>query len=524
MEEGDHGQLTRWAGLVGLLTLASRVLGLVRDAVVAAFFPKGGTDAFFVAFTVPNVLRRLLAEGALTVAFIPVFTEYREGRGLAQAREMLANMLGTALAVVLGVTALGMVFAPQVVLAFAYGLTADPGRLALAVTLTRTMFAFLVWAGLSALAMGALNSVRHFTAPALAPAVLNVFIIGAVVVGASRMAGWGFPPTMAIAIGVVVGGAAQLVLQLPVLRRHGLVVAPRWGFGHPGVRRVARLMGPSVFALAIYQLYVMLARQFASFLPEGSISTLYYAQRLVEFPIGIFAVALATVTMPALSSQASAGEIQQVKATYGYALRLVFFVLLPATAGLLALSQPLTSVLFQRGQFTSLMAQQTAWTLVGFSLGLWAAGGIRQTVQVFYALQDTRTPVKVSAVSLLVFILVAYLGYRPLGTPGLALATSVASAANFVLLVWLLRRRLGRLGLGAVLTSALRAGLAALPCGAAAHLVARLGQWERGGGVPANYLVLLAAVIAGLAAFIAASRLLRVAELDELRRALRKKP
>ncbi|MCA9673290.1 MAG: murein biosynthesis integral membrane protein MurJ [Myxococcales bacterium] len=523
-EKGSENKsIARSAGLVSLLTLVSRVLGLTRDAVIAAFFRKGGTDAFFVAFTIPNVLRRLLAEGSLTVAFIPVFTEYREKHGEDEARLLVRSTLGVAMLALVLVSALGMLAAPWLVHGFAHGLARDPHKLALTVLLTRVMFPFLITVGLTALAMGVLNTYRHFAAPAFAPVLLNICIISCVAALSGSMAGWGWPRTMAVACGVLVGGVAQLLLQLPVLRGKGMLVAPRLGFSHPGVRRILRLMGPSVFALAIYQINVMLARLLASFLAEGSISYVYYAQRLIEFPIGIFAVALATVSMPSLSAQATAGDIDQVKRTFGYALRLVFFVMLPATAGLAALGLPLTAMLFQRGRYTHDMAQQTAFTLLGFTTGLWAAGGVRQAQQVYYAMQDTRTPVIVSFVSLCVFSASGFLLYKPLGTFGLALAVSLASSVNFVILVAVLRRRMGALGLRSVGLSALRATLAAAPCGAAAWAIARLGDWTLGARSLTNIALLLGAVVAGIVIYIGLARLLGSRELGELYGAVRRR-
>jgi putative peptidoglycan lipid II flippase len=282
-------------------------------------------------------------------------------------------------------------------------------------------------------------------------------------------------------------------------------------------------MLPAVFGLAIYEINVILARQLASFLPEGSISYLYYSQRLIEFPMGIFAVAIATVAMPSLSSHATSGKIDRLKETYRYSLRMVFFIILPATAGLVALALPLTSVLFQRGRFTHEMALETATTLLGYLVGLWGGAGVKQTVPVFYALQDTKTPVKVAAVSLVVYVAAA-LSLFGLGTAGLALAVSCASIVNFTILVLLLRRRLGLLGLRGVLASAVRAGVASVACGGVAWLVVRYwGNWSVGGADPINYISLLVAVMVGIVAYVAGAKLLGIPELGELIRAFRRR-
>lgn len=331
-------QITRSAGVVGLWTLASRILGLLRDAVIAAYFRKDATDTFFVANTIPNVLRRLLGEGSLTVAFIPVFTEYRDQRGEAAARTMLANTLGTLLVVLLVVTALLCSLSPWVVRLFAYGFVDDPEKMGATTLLTRVMVVFFLTTGLAALSMGVLNTYRHFSAPALSPVLLNIVIIGSVLLGTTMISRWGLPPIMSAALGVVLGGGVQVLFQLPFLHRQRMLVAPGFKFNDPGVVRVARLLLPAVFGLAIYEINVIIARQLASFLPEGSISYLYYSQRLIEFPMGIFAVAIATVAMPSLSCYASAGQLDKLKETYRYSLRMVFFIILPATAGLVALA------------------------------------------------------------------------------------------------------------------------------------------------------------------------------------------
>lgn len=522
-DSAGGAQLARSAGLVGGATLASRMLGLVRDMVIAAFFEKGLTDAFFVAFTIPNVLRRLLAEGSLTVAFIPVFTEYRTKAGDAGAQDLLSKTLGPAIVILTFVCLLGAAFAPSLVRLFAFGLSRDPLRFAIAVGLTRWMFPFLLTVGLVALWMGVLNTYGHFLAPAAAPILLNACIIAATVLTPAWLSSMGVPSVFALAIGVLVGGLAQVALQVPPLWSRSLFVAPRIDLRHEGVRRIGRLMLPSIAGLAIYQVNVVLSRQFASFLQEGAISFLYYAQRFIEFPIGIFATAMATVAMPRLSSQAAGGQLAALKQTYGFTLRLVLFVMLPATVGLCVLAEPVVSVLLQRGAFSQAMAQQTAWTLIGFSLGLCAAGGVRQTVPVFYSLQDTRTPVKVSAVALAVYALVAWIIYRPLGTLGLALAVSFSASVQFIVLLWLLRRRLGPLGLTRIATSAARSAAASAVCGAVAWAVARVGRWELGGTSWLNYLVVVLAIGVGGGVYVLGSALMGSPEVGELRAALRRR-
>ena len=507
------GKMTRAAGLVGVLTLASRILGLLRDGVVAARFGRGLTDAFFVAFTIPNVLRRLLAEGSLTVAFIPVYTDYLHNRGPTEARELLRATLGASLVALVLVTGLGILFAPQLVWLFAEGL-AGSERLPLAIMLTRLMFPFLITVGLMALAMGVLNTHGHFAAPAAAPVLLNVAMIAGALWGGRPMLSQGWPAITALALGVLSGGLLQLGAQAPPLAKIDALVLPRLALGDPGVRRIARLMGPSLFGLAIYQVTIILSRRFASYLAVGAVSYLYYAQRLIEFPLGIFAAAVATVSMPNLSAQATSGRIDELKATFRYTLGIVSFVMIPATAGLVALAQPLVAVLFQRGAFDLQMSQQTAITLIGFATGLVAGGGVRQTAPVFFALEDTKTPVVASAVGLAVYALAAWLSYRPLGTLGLALSVALSSTANFAFLLVALRRKLGPLGLAALLRSVGKSSFAAGLAGVAAWGAAGWGDFSVGGALVRNYLALGGAVLAGIAVYLGAARIVGSAELE----------
>jgi len=519
---GDVRPIARAAGVVGGLTLLSRIAGLVRDSVIAAFFSKAGTDAFFIAFRIPNVLRNLLAEGSLTVAFIPVLAERRR-RSEEEARRFTAAALGTIAVILAAATVAGIVFAPVIVRAFAYGFVYSPEKIELAVSLTRLLFPYLWFVGITALAMGVLNTLGHFASPALSPVVLNLSIIGCAVGLTPVFAALGINPVMALAVGVLLGGTAQVALQLPPMAARGYLPRPRVQFRHEGVREVARLMGPAVFGLAIYQINIILAGQFASFLGDGAVSYLYYAQRLVEFPMGLFSVALATAAMPTLSAHAAEGDLDKLKDTWRDALRLSLFMVVPASIALAWLGTPLCAVIFQRGQFGFEDTQQTAATLAGFAVGMWAAAGVRGTVPIFYALKDTKTPVRIAAGSLAAYVVAALLLRHPLGTVGLALAVAASSTVNFIGLALALRRRIGPLGLRSLIVAILRdvgAGVAAVGLAA---LVASLGRWSQGGRDPLNYVVLVGAVATGVAAYLLVSYLVRAVELRQLAEALRRR-
>ncbi|MBI4011154.1 MAG: murein biosynthesis integral membrane protein MurJ [Candidatus Rokubacteria bacterium] len=436
----SEGGVVRAAAVVSAATLASRILGFVRDLLVAQVFGAGpATDAFFVAFRLPNLLRRLVAEGALSAAFIPVFTEYLTTRPRAELTRMFRAVSGVVLAILAGLTVVGVLAAPLLVRVMAPGFFADSTTGSLTVRLTRVMFPYLFFVGLGALAMGMLNAHRHFVTPALAPVMLNLAIIGAVFGVVPHLA----EPVFGLAVGVLVGGFGQLVIQLPALSRRGLLVAPALDRHHPAVARVVRLMTPVALGQSATQLNILVDTIIASFLVGGSVSYLYYADRLVEFPLGVFGIAIATAVLPTLSEQAATGDPQALRATLSFALRLAAFISLPAAVGLLVLREPLVRVLYQRGEFGPVETAQTAWAVGFYACGLVGFASVKIGAQAFYALGDTRTPVKVAVAAMVLNSVLAVALALPLRHGGLALATSCSATANALSLAWLLRRRLG---------------------------------------------------------------------------------
>ncbi len=399
MSDGDkavRAGVVQAVGAIGLATLASRVLGYVRDIVLAQTFGAGPvTDAFFVAFRIPNLLRRLLAEGALSTAIIPVFSETLARGGPASFARMVRAVAGAGTVVLCAVSALGMLLAPWIVAVMAPGWRSQAGLFDLAVTLTRTMFPYLLLVGLAALAMGALNSHHRFFTAALAPAVLNIAMIAAVLGLAGRMT----PPIMALAVGVLAGGLGQFLVQLPELRRLGVPLMPALDWSHPAVRQVARRLWPAVFSLAAVQVTVIVNTLLASLLQGGTVSYLYYADRVMEFPLGVFGIALATAILPTMSAQAARGQREALRSTLSFALRLSAFIAVPAAVGLVVLGGPIVRLLLQRGEFGAQEAMYTAQALAGYAVGLPAFSATRIAAQTFYALGDTRTPVIVGAVS-----------------------------------------------------------------------------------------------------------------------------
>jgi putative peptidoglycan lipid II flippase len=436
---GAKRAVARAAAVVGAATLLSRILGFVRDLVIARAFGAGiGTDAFFVAFRLPNLLRRLVAEGALSSAFIPVFTEYATTRARSETRRMLRAVTGLMVLLLGGVTLAGILAAPWIVRVMAPGFFANPGVGELTVRLTRLMFHYLFLVGLSAVAMGVLNAHRHFLLPALSPVALNVGMITGALLIAPRLP----EPLTGLALGVLLGGAGQLLLQLPSIGARGLLAPPTLTLRHPAVRRILALMTPVVVGQSAGHLGTVINTIIASFLAGGSVSYLYYADRLVEFPLGVFGVAIATAVLPTLSEQAARRDKRALRETLSFALRLTAFVSLPAAVGLYVLCEPIVRVLYERGRFGPLETTGTAAAVAMYALGIVGLTTTKVAVQAFFALGDTRTPVKVSLGAMALNCTTAAALAGPLGHVGLAAATSVSATANALALMLLLRRRL----------------------------------------------------------------------------------
>ena len=507
MPPESERQVLRALGSIGSATLLSRVLGYVRDMVVALAFGAGPvTDAFFVAFRIPNILRRLLAEGALATAVIPVFSDYMVNRSRAELTRMFATVLGAALVVLTAVAAIGIVAAPWVVRVIAPGFASDVGQWQLASVLTRVMFPYLVLVGLSALTMGALQAHGRFFAAALGPAVLNIGMIVGVTLLHTRMD----PPIVSLAIGVLIGGLGQFLVQLPGLRREGLLVVPTIELGHPVLRRVVRLLVPSVFGLAAVQVSVFVNTLLASLLQPGSISYLYYADRVMEFPLGVFGIALASAALPAMARQGAAGNMRGVAETLSFALRMSFFIAVPATVGLILLRTPITRLLFERGLFGPADTAATAAALTWYAVGLAGFSGARIAAQAFYAISEPATAVRWGAVSVGAGIVAAVALMGPLGHGGLAAASSVGAYVNVLTLVWAARRRLGRLDGRAMVVSATRTVVAAIPV--AVWCAALLAFWPRTAGVRGDLGIVVLGVAGGALVFWAAGALLGAPE------------
>ena len=444
------------------MTLISRVLGLVRDVVLARYFgASAATDAFFVAFKIPNFLRRLFAEGSFSLAFVPVLAEYRVRADQTEMKSLVDATAGCLLAVLLALTGLGMLAAPWVVAVFAPGFADDPDQQALAAEMLRVTFPYLLFIALTALSGGILNTLGRFALPAVTPALLNISLITAAVVFSQR-----FPePVKALAWGVLAAGALQLTIQLPALARHGLLPLPRPNFRHPGVRRIMKLMIPTLFGSSFAQINLLLDVLIASLLVEASISWLYYGDRLMEFPLGMFGVALSVVILPTLSSLHARADRERFRSTLEWAVLLGLIIGLPAAAGLAVLGGPTATTLFHYGEFSAGDVEMTALALGAYCIGLPAFIGVKILAPAFFSRQDTRTPVRIGIIALVVNmgLNIVFVGaitwhlagqlllddpwqalaLNPGAHAGLALASSVSAWLN-ALLLW---KSLARQGL-----------------------------------------------------------------------------
>ena len=449
----ENSRVTKAAGIVGSATLLSRIFGFLRDVVIAGYFGAGlASDAFFVAFRIPNLLRRLFAEGSLTIAFIPVFTEHLANKGRDEAFRLAGAAIRMLSVLLVATAVIGVLIAPLIIHVIAPGFTESPEKYRLTVTLTRIMFPYIFFIGLVALFMGILNVLGHFAAPALAPVFLNIAMIASVLFLSPCLSN----PVFGLAAGVLVGGVLQLLLQLPFLVRKGVRFWEKTTLFHPGLRKIGKLMIPAVFGAAVYQINIFVSTLLASFLSEGSVSYLYYADRLVQFPLGIFAIATATAVLPSLSRQAAVKDFDALRDTFGHAMRLVFFITIPSMVGLILLRMPIVELLFKRGAFDMNTTRMTAAALLYYAIGLWAFSGVRIVVSLYYALQDTSTPVRMAAISVMVNVGLGILLMKPLQHGGLALATSLASMVNLSLLVWALKKKIGFLEWKDFLLSALK--------------------------------------------------------------------
>ncbi|MGA7297076.1 MAG: murein biosynthesis integral membrane protein MurJ [Rhodanobacteraceae bacterium] len=444
------------------VTLFSRVLGLARDIAISAVFGvSAATDAFWVAFRIPNFMRRLFAEGSFSTAFVPVFTEVRETRPQADLKELMSRVAGTLGGVLMVVTALGLIFAPQVVSVFAPGSLDQPDKLGVTVDLLRLTFPFLLFVSLTALAGGALNACDRFALPALVPVILNLCLIA----GALWLAPQLGTPILALGWAILLAGVVQLLVLLPALRGLDLLVLPRWGWRHAGVRKIMRLMVPTLFGSSVAQINLLLDTVFASLLITGSQTWLAQSTRFLELPLGVFGVALGTVMLPALSRHHVSTDAARFSKALDWGFRLTLLIVMPAMLALLLLAVPLVATLYQHGQFTAFDTHMATLSVLAFVCGLPGYALVKVLLPAFYSRQDTRTPVRAGVTALIANVILTVLAIgllfwwwappqvRQLAwldaiarVPGLHMGMAIAGAASSYINAVLLWRWLKRDG------------------------------------------------------------------------------
>jgi putative peptidoglycan lipid II flippase len=509
----ERGRLVARAGVVGAGTLASRLLGLARDVALAALFDRAATDAWWVAFTIPNALRQLLGEGAISSAVVPVLSEKLAREGDAAGRVFFARIRGISLVALVVATALGMLFAEPLTDLFAAGYHRHPGEFERTVTLTRAVFPYILFMGTAALGSAALNANRRFAVAAFAPGLLNVALLVAAFALPGLLAAGGHDTVLALAAGALAGGFLQVAAQWPALRAIGYAARPALVIDRD-VAEVLRRIAPLTLGIGIYYVDLVLSRRFLSELGTGAQSYFSWAMRLCDFPQGIFVLALSTAALPSLSTLAAKGAHEELAKTWAHGVGLAMFVAIPASVALATIGEPIVVLLFRHGQFDAAAAHETARALLWQGGAIWTVAAVRQTVPALYALGDTRTPVVVSAIDLTAFIALA-MGLRgPWGHVGISAAVAGSSAVQMVLLLVGLKRRLGTLRGGDLARSTGRTLAASLVAACAGWGAARLGQgWIAG----------LAGVLAFAAMYVAASWGMRSPEMAEIVRAVRRK-
>ncbi len=502
---------------VSSMTMFSRVLGFARDAIVARAFGAGmATDAFFVAFKLPNLLRRIFAEGAFSQAFVPILAEYKSKEGEEATRLFVAYVSGLLTLALAVVTIAGMLAAPWVIMVTAPGFADTADKFNLTSQLLRITFPYILLISLASLVGAILNTWNRFSVPAFAPTLLNISMICFALFAAPYFN----PPVLALGWAVTAGGVLQLFYQLPHLKKIGMLVLPRVSFKNAGALRVVRQMGPAILGVSVSQISLIINTIFASFLVSGSVSWMYYADRLMEFPSGVLGVALGTILLPSLSKSFASGNHDEYCRLMDWGLRLCFLLALPSAVALGVLAKPLTVSLFQYGKFSAFDAAMTQRALVAYAVGLMGLIVVKVLAPGFYSRQDIKTPVKIAIVTLIMTQLMNLAFIGPLKHAGLALSIGLAACLNASLLYWQLRKQdiftpqPGWLGFLIRLVVAVVVMAAAL-----VGMLCVMPEWSLG-GMPYRLLRLMAVVAVGIVAYFATLALLGFRPRDFARRTL----
>jgi putative peptidoglycan lipid II flippase len=515
----EKKRVAKAAGLMSSGTLLSRITGFLRDIVLAKIFgASGSTDAFFVAYRIPGLLREIFAEGSISAGYVPVFTETMTKEGRDEAKRLAGIVFAFLLSVLIIVCLLGILLAPYIASLLARGFMDNAEQFSLTIKLIRLMFPFILFISLAALAMGTLNSLRSFFIPALAPAFYNLTLISFALFIAPGLS----VPIIAIGIGVTAGAAVQYGVQLMALRKKGFGIKPDFHFFHPGLKKMLLLLAPVVLTMGVPQINVLVSNTFSTYLPVGSATYLYFSWRFTHLPIGLFAISTATALLPSLSEQAVKGHLNELRNTFSFSLRLMFFITLPAMAGLIALAKPIVNTLLQRGEFTYADTEGTVYALLFLASGIWALAGLRVVRTVFYSLQDTKTPLKIALLSVFINIVFCFVLVGPLKHGGLALANTIAAAVNFVLLFLFLRTKLGRVDGRNIMRSFLKVSFASSIMGLCGWYLIKSDLWIGGGKTLEKALILTGVIALCTALYFLLMWLMKSEELSYLLK-LRKK-
>ena len=508
-DKSSHRQVARSAGIIGSATLLSRLLGFIRDVVIARLF---GTaiyaQAFVIAFRIPNLFRDFVGEGAANAAFVPVFSEYSLRHTKDEFWELANTVLNLLLIILVSIVLIGILFSPLIVRLIAPGFVAAPDKLAATILLNRLVFPYLILISLAAYSMAILNSLKHFTIPAFAPCLLNISIILC-----ASFLGEGI---RGLASGILIGGILQLAIQIPVLYKKGFRLKLFRSFRNPAALTIGRLMVPRVVSSSIYQLNNFVDSIFGSLVwivGEGGVAVLYFSYRLIQFPLGIFSTALSQAILPTFSTQALAEDRAALKPTLCWGIRATFFVMLPVSLGFMVLARPLVDTLFGAGKFDTRSVSLTAAALFFYSIGLFAYGATRILQSCFFALKDTLTPTKVSGVSLVLNVILNLLLMFPLKVSGIALATSVSGIVSFILLFALLKKKIGDFGTKEITVSFIKIMLAGLCMSVLCSLFYRNVVMR----LPLHKFISLGfALVLAVLSYCAFCFILRVREMEEL--------
>ena len=501
--------------------MGSRILGFVRDVLIASHFGTGiFAQAFFAAFRIPNLMRRLFGEGALSASFIPVFTGELSKKGKDEAWNLAISVFNILAIVLAGIVLFGMIFSPLITRIIVPGFARSPEKLELTSRLLRIMFPYLFFIALAALMMGILNSLRHFAAPALAPIILNVSMITFLIFFVKKVD----EPAIGLAIAVIVGGVGQLGIQVVTAIKKGMPLGRRFVLYHPLVKRIVLLMMPATFGVAIYQINIFvdgICASYESMVGDGAIAALWYANRLVQFPLAIFGLAMATAIFPQMARSVSKNDLRSLGENVSFGLRTVFFLTIPSAIGLMILRKPIISVLFERNEFNQYSTGITSSALLYYCIGLFAYAGVHILSRSFYSLQDMRTPVKVASYAMITNIILNLSLMWPLKVGGLALATSLSSMLNLCLLSHFLRKRIGSFGGRKIIFSYLKILLASAIMGFLLLVVMR--KLPLADSSLREFAHLLFLIFIGFSSFIIMSLILKFDELKTLTKALKRR-